>query len=192
LYPGVGPLRSVSVGPRSWGYKFLSRGASWPYSSGASQDIRVVVPGRGFFITELDAAAVHTRQHRSSPTLAIGGQEVVWEPLSGVWMPRLLLLRRRNGRGSSNCSPEPLLRRGPRDTVAEPVCAHITGKKYSSRFALISSTRSIVGIGVLATVRGWGCRPSMAPPFGASAPPPGLCGGKEGTLTVRFGLCGGD
>ena len=57
------------------------------------------------------------RQHRSTPTLAIGGQEVVWEPLSSVWMPRLLLLRRRNGCGSSNCSPDLLLPRGPPPTA---------------------------------------------------------------------------
>ena len=116
------------------------------------------MPGRGFFIAELDVAAVHTRQHRSSPTLAIGGQEVVWEPLSGVWMPRLLLLRRRNGRGSSNCSPEPLLRRGPRDTVAGAVCAHITGKKSSSEFASASSLRRADRSKLGTSARGMACR----------------------------------
>jgi hypothetical protein len=67
----------------------------------------------------------------------------------------------------------------------------IAGEKYSSRFALISSTRSIVGIGVLATVCGWGCRPAMAPPFGASAPPPGLCGEEEGpSPSIRLRTAG--
>jgi hypothetical protein len=41
-----------------------------------------------------------------------------WEPLSGVWMPRLLLSRRRNGCGSSKCSPDLLFPRGPPPTAA--------------------------------------------------------------------------
>jgi hypothetical protein len=78
-----------------------------------------------------------------------------------------------------DCSPSSRTLEKPHLTVGRDPHYIIAGEKYSSRFALISSTRSIVGIGVLATVRGWGCRPSMAPPFGASAPPPGLCGGKK-------------
>jgi hypothetical protein len=83
-------------------------------------------------------------------------------------------------RGASDSSLEWTVSTAPPCTVT---CVTSSSKALVSAyhsFAPISYVYNSVGIGVLATVCGCGCRSAMAPPFGASTPPPGLCGEEEG------------
>jgi hypothetical protein len=72
-------------------------------------------------------------------------------------------------RGARNLSPSQGLAVVPHHHEDRAVVASYRGNQSTNGFALTSSTRSIVGIEVLAAECGWGCRPTMAPPFGASA-----------------------
>jgi hypothetical protein len=57
-----------------------------------------------------------------------------------------------------DCAPKKEHRRGPRDTVAGAVCAHITGEKSSFEFASASSSRRTGRAKLGTSARGMACR----------------------------------
>jgi hypothetical protein len=124
------------------------------------------------------------RHHGCAYSLLFGAQARPWELCRDLLGSVLAASGPERPWWSVDCSPSSRTLEKPHLTVGRDLHYIIAGEKYSSRFVLISSTRSIVGIGVLATVCGWGCRSTMVPPFGASVPPPGLCGEEERLLAV--------
>jgi hypothetical protein len=128
------------------------------------------------------------RHHGCAYSLLFGAQARPWELCRDLLGSVLAASGPERPWWSVDCSPSSRTLEKPHLTVGRDLHYIIGGEKYSSRFALISSTRSIVRIGVLATVCGWGCRPAMAPPFGASHRRRACVGRKKGSSpSIRIG-----